>query len=81
MMNPILTLISSGLGYLGWNLGAKRVNTGELATMNNALIPAGILVNYLFWSRDVDWPRLALGGAIILASIGLCRGSLERRAA
>ena len=37
-----LGLGASGLGYLGWNLGAKRVNTGQLAAMNNVLIPAGI---------------------------------------
>ena len=72
-----LGLGASGLGYLGWNLGAKRVNTGQLATMNNVLIPAGILVNYLFWSQSVAWARLALGGAIILGSVWLCRKSVK----
>ncbi|TVQ28680.1 MAG: EamA family transporter [Wenzhouxiangella sp.] len=62
---------ASGLGYLGWNLGAKRVNTGQLAAMNNMLIPAGILINFLFWNRDVDWPRLAIGGLIIVAAVAL----------
>ncbi|KAB7627702.1 EamA family transporter [Alkalilimnicola sp. S0819] len=68
-----LGLGASGLGYLGWNMAGKWVNTGQLATMNNALIPAGILVNYLFWGRDVDWSRLALGGGIIVFSVWLCR--------
>lgn len=67
-----LGLGASGLGYLGWNLGAKRVNTGQLAVMNNMLIPAGILVNFVFWNRDVDWPRLAVGGAVIVAAVWLC---------
>ncbi len=66
-----LGLGASGLGYLGWNLGAKRVNTGQLAVMNNMLIPAGILVNFIFWSRDVDWPRLLLGGLIIFLAVWL----------
>jgi carboxylate/amino acid/amine transporter len=68
-----LGLGASGLGYLGWNLGAKRVNTGQLAAMNNMLIPAGILVNLIFWNRDVDWLKLLIGGAIIAAAVWLCR--------
>lgn len=64
-----LGLGASGLGYLGWNLGAKRVNTGQLAAMNNMLIPAGILVNVVIWGRDVDWLRLMIGAAVIVAAV------------
>jgi len=39
--------------------------------MNNMLIPAGLLINFLFWGQAVDWLRLALGGAILLASVWL----------
>lgn len=73
-----LGLGASGLGYLGWNLGAKRVNTGQLAAMNNMLIPAGILVNFIFWNRDVDWPRLLVGGIVIGAAVWVCRGPSRR---
>lgn len=66
-----LGLGASGLGYLAWNLGAKRVNVAQLATMNNMLIPAGLLINFAFWGQTVDWLRLALGGAILLASVWL----------
>lgn len=66
-----LGLGASGLGYLGWNLATKWVNTAQLATMNNMLIPAGLLVNFLFWGRDVNWPRLAAGAAILLLSVWL----------
>lgn len=66
-----LGLGASGLGYLAWNLGAKRVNVAQLATMNNMLIPAGLLINFAFWGQAVDWLRLALGGAILLASVWL----------
>jgi len=34
-------------------------------------VPAGLLVNLLIWNRDADIPRLAVGGAIILASLWL----------
>ncbi len=46
-----------------------RVDAGALAIMNNALIPAGLLVNLVIWNRDADLGRLALGGAIILAAL------------
>ncbi|MBO1519923.1 carboxylate/amino acid/amine transporter [Oceanisphaera pacifica] len=60
---------ASGLGYFLWNKGATLVNAGALAIMNNALVPAGLLVNLFIWSRDADLPRLALGGTILLASL------------
>ena len=66
-----LGLAASGLGYLGWNIGARQVNTGQLAAMNNLLIPAGILVNVLIWNRDADWPRLIIGGLIIVLAVWL----------
>ncbi len=64
-----LGLGASALGYLGWNLGARRVNTGQLAAMNNMLIPAGILINFAIWNRDIDWLRLLVGGTIIAAAV------------
>lgn len=66
-----LGLAASGVGYLAWNLAAKRVNTAQLATMNNMLIPAGLLVNFAFWGQDVNWLRLALGAAILAGSVYL----------
>ena len=64
-----LGAVASGLGYFLWNKGATQVSPGTLAAMNNALIPAGLLVNLLLWNRDADLPRLAAGGAIIIAAV------------
>ncbi|MFI2812941.1 MULTISPECIES: carboxylate/amino acid/amine transporter [unclassified Microbulbifer] len=66
-----LGLVASGLGYFLWNKGATQVSAGTLAAMNNALIPAGLLVNLLIWNRDADLPRLALGGSIIVGAVAL----------
>jgi carboxylate/amino acid/amine transporter len=66
-----LGLAASGLGLFLWNRGACYVDAGTLAVMNNALVPAGLLVNLLIWNRDADILRLAVGGAIILASLWL----------
>ena len=66
-----LGVIASGVGYFAWNKGATLVNVGALAVANNLLIPAGILVNVLFWNRDADIVRLAIGGGIILFALYL----------
>lgn len=62
---------ASGLGYLLWNLASKRVNTAQLASMNNMLIPAGLLINFSFWGQQVDWWRLLIGSTILLLSIAV----------
>lgn len=64
-----LGLAASGLGMYLWNRGACLVDAGTLAVMNNALVPAGLLVNLLIWNRDADLVRLAIGGAVILLSL------------
>jgi len=60
---------ASGLGLYLWNQGARRVDGGTLAVMNNLLIPAGLLVNLTLWDEDADLLRLAVGGAIIVAAL------------
>lgn len=74
-----LGLAASGLGYFLWNKGATRVDAGALAIMNNALIPAGLLVNLLIWNRDADLVRLASGGAVIVASLLVNEWWVRRR--
>lgn len=74
-----LGLIASGLGYFAWNKGATMVNAGALAVMNNALVPAGLLVNILIWNRDVDLVRLSIGGVIILFSLWLNETWVKRK--
>ncbi|SFX24197.1 DMT family transporter [Marinospirillum alkaliphilum] len=64
-----LGLVASGAGYFLWNKGATLVDAGALAIMNNALVPAGLLVNLLIWNREVDLTRLLLGGLIILLAL------------
>lgn len=64
-----LGLAASGLGLFLWNRGACAVDGGTLAVMNNVLIPAGLVVNLLIWNRDADLGRLAIGSAVIAASL------------
>ena len=60
-----------GLGYFLWNRGGTRVDAGTLAVMNNALIPAGLVVNVVIWNQDADLVRLGLGGAILLIALAI----------
>ncbi|GFD70390.1 DMT family transporter [Alteromonas sp. KUL106] len=64
-----LGIVASGLGYYFWNQGALKVSGGALAIMNNALIPAGLVVNLLLWQKDTDFSRLFVGGAIIAIAL------------
>lgn len=68
-----LGLAASGLGMYLWNRGATQVDAGTLAIMNNALIPAGLLVNLLIWNRDADLLRLLVGGVVIAVSLWVNR--------
>ncbi|ENY71297.1 drug/metabolite transporter superfamily permease [Aeromonas diversa CDC 2478-85] len=69
---------ASGLGYFLWNKGATQVSSGVLAIMNNALIPAGLIVNLLLWNQGTDLLRLTLGGLVIALSLLVCRPANQR---
>lgn len=60
---------ASGLGYFLWNYGATQVDAGTLGIMNNALIPAGLLVNLAIWQTQPHWPSFIIGGSVIMASL------------
>ncbi|MFG1481381.1 EamA family transporter [Halobacteriovorax sp. HFRX-2_2] len=64
-----LGLVASGVCYYLWNTGAKLVSYGELAVMNNAVIPAAILVNVIFWGAKIQWTSFLLGAFIIICGI------------
>ena len=73
-------LFATALGLFWWVKGSVKVDAGTLAVMNELHVPAGLVVNLLIWNRDADLPRLALGGAIILASLWLNRLGRRRPA-
>ncbi|NQD91258.1 DMT family transporter [Pseudomonas sp. CrR25] len=75
-----LGMVASGLGLYWWNKGASLVDGGTLAVMNNALVPAGLLVNLLLWNHDADLLRLSLGGLVIAASLLFTRMGTARGA-
>ena len=66
-----LGVVASGLGFFLFNAGARRTDIGTLAIFNNMKIPLAILASGLVFREAVDWPRLALGGAVIASALGL----------
>lgn len=66
-----LGVVASGAGYFLWNKGATLVDSGTLAIMNNALVPAGLIVNLLIWQKPTNYLLLALGSVVILFSLWL----------
>ncbi|WP_252272311.1 carboxylate/amino acid/amine transporter [Pseudomonas subflava] len=74
-------LFATALGLYWWVKGSTRVDAGTLAIMNELHVPAGLLVNLLIWNRDFDLPRLAAGGAVILAAMALLHLGRRRASA
>jgi len=66
-----LGLVSSGLCFFLWNLGAQRVNAGVLAVLNNLKMPLAVACSLLFFGEKANIPRLLLGSAVIMAGVAL----------
>ncbi len=66
-----LGLVASGLGFFLFNAGARRTDIGTLAIFNNMKIPLAMVAAGLVFHEAVDWPRLALGGAVIACAFRL----------
>ncbi len=64
-----LGVVPSGLAFFLWNAGARRVNSGTLAVMNNAKIPLAVAVSLLLFSEEADMLRLLVGGLALAASV------------
>jgi len=64
-----LGAIASGLGYYLWNRGSVLVSNGTLAVMNNLVIPLGLLIEIIFFSKLINVTNYIIGTLIILSSI------------
>ena len=73
-----LGVLPSGLCFYLWNLGARRVNPGTLAAMNNVKIPLAILVSLLIFREEIDLGRFIAGAVIIIGAIALSQLLVNR---
>jgi drug/metabolite transporter (DMT)-like permease len=63
-----LGVVASGIGFFLFNAGARRTDVGTLAIFNNAKVFLGVLAAGLLFQQKVDWPRLWLGGGVIIGA-------------
>lgn len=66
-------LFATALGMYCWVKGSAQVSAGALAVLNELHVPVGLVINLVVWNHQADLPRLAIGGALILASLGVNR--------
>ncbi len=66
-----LGLLASAAGFFLWNLGARQVNAGALAAMNNLKVPLGVTCSLLFFGEHAGLLRLFLGGSIVVGALWL----------
>lgn len=66
-----LGLVASALGFFLWNGGARRVNEGALAVLNNLKIPLGVAASLLLLGEQTNYPRLAVGLGLIAFALYL----------
>jgi drug/metabolite transporter (DMT)-like permease len=64
-----LGMLASGLCFFWWNLGARQVNGGTLAIINNLKIPLAIIISLIFFHEKANVTRLLIGGGMILLSL------------
>lgn len=74
-----LGLIASGICFFLWNKGARFVNEGLLAIMNNLKIPLGIVASLLLLGERTDLIRLFIGFALMVGAAYLCERRLSFR--
>lgn len=64
-----LGIIASGLCFFLWNRGARKVNEGTLAVMNNLKIPIGVIAGLVILKENTDYWRLAVGCVLFAAAL------------
>jgi len=64
-----LGIVASGLCFFLWNLGARKVNEGTLAVMNNLKIPIGVVTSLVILRESTDYPRLFIGCALFALAL------------
>ena len=73
-----LGVVSSGIGFFLWNLGATQVSSGLLAVMNNAKIPLMVACSLAIFHEQADPLRLILSGALLAFAVWLARKPVSR---
>jgi len=66
-----LGVIASALSFFLWNVGARKVDEGVLAIMNNMKIPVAVIASLALLGERTGWTRLLAGCALIAVALYL----------
>lgn len=64
-----LGVVASGCCFFLWNIGARKVNEGILAVMNNLKIPIAVVASLLILRETTDYARLLIGCGLFGAAL------------
>ena len=64
-----LGIIASGVCFFLWNRGARFVNAGQLAVMNNLKIPLGVAASLLVFHESANLATLFAGALLIVVAL------------
>jgi len=76
-----LGVIASGLSFFLWNAGARKVNAGLLAIMNNMKIPVAVIASLVILGERSGRLRLLVGFFLMAAALNLNERFSKRSAA
>ena len=68
-----LGVLASGVCFFWWNRGARRVNAGMLAAMNNLKIPLAVVVALTVFGETAQPGRLTLSCLLLAAALLVAR--------
>jgi drug/metabolite transporter (DMT)-like permease len=74
-----LGAIASGVCFFLWNSGARTVNPGTLAVLNNVKIPLSVACSLVFFGEQADLMRLLLGGVLMALALALAERTAGKR--
>jgi drug/metabolite transporter (DMT)-like permease len=64
-----LGIVASGLGFFLWNLGARKVNEGILAVMNNLKVPRGVVASLVILREGIGYIKLWIGCLLFASAL------------
>ncbi len=73
----ILGILSSGVGFFAWNIGATRVSPGTLAAFNNLKIPLMVGASILIFRESADPAKLLASSIILILAIWIGQRNAE----
>lgn len=71
-----LGVVSTGIGFVIWNLGAARVSFGELGVATAMKLPMAVLVSLIVFGEQADSVRVVAGAIVLTIAARVARGSL-----